>query len=181
MEAMPITPDTKDWTWTLERRCPECGFDASTSATADVPRLIRENASRWQDVLRQNARTLTARPNDHTWSPLEYACHVRDVYRLYDWRIQRMQHDDGVRFPNWNQDDTATTDRYNEQQPANVAEQLATAGHALATRLEGIADPEWQRRGYRSDGAAFTIDTIVRYMIHDPIHHLHDVTDSPGA
>ena len=22
-----ITPDTKDWTWVLERTCPECGFD----------------------------------------------------------------------------------------------------------------------------------------------------------
>jgi hypothetical protein len=29
MSAAPdaITPDTKDWTWVLERACPECGFD----------------------------------------------------------------------------------------------------------------------------------------------------------
>ena len=26
---MPIVPDDKDWTWVLERPCPECGFDAS--------------------------------------------------------------------------------------------------------------------------------------------------------
>ena len=25
---MSITPDTKDWTWVLERPCPECGFEA---------------------------------------------------------------------------------------------------------------------------------------------------------
>ena len=24
---MPITPDTKDWTWVMERPCPDCGFD----------------------------------------------------------------------------------------------------------------------------------------------------------
>ena len=23
---MPIEPDTKDWTWVLDRRCEECGF-----------------------------------------------------------------------------------------------------------------------------------------------------------
>ena len=23
-----IVPDDKDWTWVLERVCPECGFDA---------------------------------------------------------------------------------------------------------------------------------------------------------
>ena len=28
--------------------------------------------------------------------------------------------------------------------------------------------------GRRSDGAAFRIDTFSRYLIHDPIHHLHD-------
>jgi hypothetical protein len=26
---MPITPDTKDWTWVVEERCPECGFGRS--------------------------------------------------------------------------------------------------------------------------------------------------------
>jgi hypothetical protein len=23
---MAIVPDTKDWTWALQRSCPECGF-----------------------------------------------------------------------------------------------------------------------------------------------------------
>ena len=36
-------------------------------------------------------------------------------------------------------------------------------------------DNEWGRKGQRSDGAAFTIDTFGRYMVHDPIHHLWDV------
>ena len=26
--SVPIVPDGKDWTWVLERPCPECGFDA---------------------------------------------------------------------------------------------------------------------------------------------------------
>ena len=26
---MAIDPDVKDWTWVLERPCPECGLDAS--------------------------------------------------------------------------------------------------------------------------------------------------------
>ena len=34
---MPIEPDTKDWTWVLERPCPECGFDASSVSFDDVP------------------------------------------------------------------------------------------------------------------------------------------------
>ena len=30
MSEAIIEPDTKDWTWVLDRPCPECGFEAST-------------------------------------------------------------------------------------------------------------------------------------------------------
>ena len=33
-----------------------------------------------------------------------------------------------------------------------------------------------QRTGRRSDGAHFTVETFARYFIHDPVHHLYDVT-----
>ena len=35
---------------------------------------------------------------------------------------------------------------------------------------------QWQRTGRRSDGASFTVETFARYFIHDPVHHLYDVT-----
>ena len=41
---MPIVPDDKDWTWVLERPCPECGFDASTLAPESIAPLLRANA-----------------------------------------------------------------------------------------------------------------------------------------
>jgi hypothetical protein len=49
------------------------------------------------------------------------------------------------------------------------------AGDQLADRFDSVADAEWHRKGLRSDGAAFTIDTFGRYLLHDPIHHLWDV------
>jgi len=48
---MAITPDTKNWTWVLERQCSECGFDATQIRRDDVGRMIRENAAAWQLVL----------------------------------------------------------------------------------------------------------------------------------
>ena len=72
----------------LERRCLECGFDASRVSVDAVPGLIRENAARWPEVLaRPDVRT---RPRENRWSPLEYGCHVRDVFRLYDVRLHLM-------------------------------------------------------------------------------------------
>jgi hypothetical protein len=49
------------------------------------------------------------------------------------------------------------------------------AGDQLADRFDSVADAEWGRKGLRSDGATFTIDTFGRYLLHDPIHHLWDV------
>ena len=176
----PIVPDTKDWTWVLERPCPECGFDAATVARDRIPELIRENAAAWQRVLSSSAR-LSERPSDDRWSALEYACHVRDVFRLYDYRLGLMLTEDDPAYPNWDQDATAVEDRYNEQDPSIVARELRDAAEALARSFEGVRDDSWGRTGTRSDGARFTVDTFARYMIHDPAHHLHDVATGLAA
>jgi hypothetical protein len=39
-----------------------------------------------------------------------------------------------------------------------------------------VTEDQYQRSGRRSDGARFTVETFARYFIHDPVHHLHDVT-----
>ena len=31
-----IEPDTKDWTWTLGRACPECGFEAAAVEADEI-------------------------------------------------------------------------------------------------------------------------------------------------
>ena len=173
--AMPIVPDTKDWTWVLERPCPECGFDASTLAATDVAGLVRENAEAWQRVLARPDDELTARPSEDRWSALEYACHVRDVLRLYDQRLALMLTEDDPDFANWDQDESAVADRYNEQDPALVAQAIDEAAGPIADRFASVTGAAWQRTGNRSDGAVFTVDTFARYFVHDPIHHLDDV------
>jgi hypothetical protein len=55
---MTIVPDTKDWTWVLERPRPECGFDTSGFPVEAVPGMILANAAAWQTPLAGNhART----------------------------------------------------------------------------------------------------------------------------
>jgi hypothetical protein len=178
---VPIEPDLKDWTWVLERPCPECGFASSDVDRDQLGSMIRENAAAWPAVLARPG--VDRRPDDATWSPLEYACHVRDVFRIYDERLALMLAEDGVqsvvRFPNWDQDASAVDDAYNDQDPAVVADELVAAGEALATSFDAVTGDQWQRRGLRSDGAEFTVDTFGRYFIHDPVHHLLDV-GAPG-
>ena len=172
---MPIVPDTKDWTWVLARVCPDCGFDASAVSAGDVAALARSQAATWPAILTA-ADDLRARPADDRWSVLEYACHVRDVFRLAERRVRLMVTDDDPTFANWDQDATAGEDRYNEQDPVVVGVEMETAATSFADLLDGLPADAWSRPGRRSDGARFTVATFARYVIHDPLHHVVDVS-----
>ena len=164
----------------LDRPCPECGLDTRAIAPRDVPVMIRVNAAAWQALLTQPGDHAT-RPAPQKWSPLEYGCHVRDVLRLYLVRLDLMLTTDGPHYPNWDQDATASEDRYAEQDPATVAADLESAAELLARRFEQVSDEQWKRTGFRSDGAQFTVETFARYFIHDPLHHYFDVTGGPAS
>ncbi len=179
---MTIVPDTKDWTWVLERPCPECGLDTQGFSREAVAGMIRANAEAWQDVLAGSGRgDVRRRPSPGVWSALEYGCHVRDVHRLYDERLALMLTVDEPHYANWDQDATAVAERYAEQDPATVAADLHAAAEAVAARFEGVSGDRWQRTGVRSDGARFTVESFARYFVHDPIHHLYDVTGARHA
>ena len=64
---------------------------------------------------------LGERPSPSTWSPTEYACHVRDVHTCSAERIRLMLEQDAPQFANWDQDETAIADDYASQDAATVA------------------------------------------------------------
>ena len=170
---MTIEPDIKDWTWVLHERCPECGEDVATIPREDVPGLIRSTADAWAGVL--SCDDVAERPSPDVWSPLEYACHVRDVFVVFDQRLALMLAEDDPLFASWDQDATALESRYELQVPAKVAVELRAAAETLAARFEGASADGWLRSGRRSDGAVFTVGTFSQYLLHDDLHHLNDV------
>jgi DinB superfamily len=137
--------------------------------------MLRDNAGQWRELL-AGPGDLRRRPRPDAWSPLEYACHVRDVFRIYLERLELMLTRDDPAFPNWDQDATAVDDRYGEQDPEVVSGELVVAADRLADAFAGVTGEQWQRTGRRGDGAHFTVESFGRYFIHDPIHHLYDVT-----
>ena len=167
-------PDTKDWTWVLGRSCPDCGYDGRALRTEELPTLLEDTACRWVEVLgRPEARE---RPEPAVWSPLEYGAHVRDVHVLFAERLRLMLEQDAPRFANWDQDATAVEERYGEQDPAAVAGSLVAASREVGRTYAGITDETRGRAGLRSDGSAFTVETLGRYHLHDVVHHLWDVS-----
>ena len=170
---MTVEPDTKDWTWVIEKPCPECGFDAAAVPLAGLPDLVRANAAAWPAVLaRPDVRH---RPDPGTWSPLEYGCHVRDACRVFGDRLTLMLTVDDPLFANWDQDATAIEQDYPAQDPARVAADLVNNAAQIADGFAAVRPDQWGRTGRRSNGSVFTVDTLARYFTHDPVHHLHDV------
>jgi hypothetical protein len=167
-------PDDKDWTWVITRACAECGFDGPSVPHADIPPLTRRYAQSLATTLgRPDAAT---RPAPAVWSPLEYACHVRDVCLIFAARLNLMLTEDDPQFENWDQDATAITERYEAQNPAEVGPQLQAAASAIAEAFAVVTNPQWSRPGRRSNGSVFTVDTFACYFLHDLAHHVWDVT-----
>ena len=171
-----VRPDAKDWTWVLNRPCPQCGFDAALVHPTDVGDHVLTDATDW--VTRLGESGATTRPAPGVWSRLEYGCHVRDVHRIFNQRVQMMLREDEPRFPNWDQDETALADGYATQDPATVAGELLEAATAVADTYASVPADAWPRRGLRSNGSEFTIASIARYHMHDIVHHAWDVTSN---
>jgi hypothetical protein len=168
-----IEPETKSWTWVLERKCEECDFDTLSFPPDEIARLSRLAAEPWPALMAHPL--VRVRPREDCWSGLEYGCHVRDVFRVGLYRLQRMLHEDNPAFDNWDQDETAVTDQYNLQDPRVVGEEVLAAGCALADMYDTVTADQWQRPGLRSDGSRFTVESFGRYFLHDPMHHIVDV------
>lgn len=169
----PVDPDTKDWTWVLERPCPECGVAVAELEVVDLPGLIHDATVELGEALRDPHAAV--RPSPGTWSVLEYACHVRDVHRTMARRLVLVLEEDDPTFDNWDQDATAVEERYDSQDPATVdVELVEAAGHAAG--LWASVPPEaYDRTGRRSNGSRFTVRTLGQYHLHDVLHHVHDV------
>ena len=174
-QASEIVPDDKDWTWVLHRRCDQCGLEAGRTPREQLAERYFIAAEEWVQILRENP-AVEARPTPAVWSALEYGAHVRDVLVLTGQRLELMLTEDDPVFANWDQDETARAERYGEQDPEQLAEDLAAAAQRLVGTIAEIEAGAWERRGTRSNGSAFTVETLLQYMLHDLVHHLWDVT-----
>lgn len=172
---MDPTPDTKDWTWTLERRCDECGLAAGELDPGTIGERAFIAAEEWVQILRSSPAA-DARPRPDVWSPLEYGAHVRDVFGRFDARLVLMLTEDSPVFENWDQDEAARVGRYGEQDPEVVADELERAAQSFVARITELSPDQLRRPGRRSDGAEFTVTSVLQYFLHDVVHHLWDVT-----
>jgi len=172
------SPDTADWTWVLQRQCPDCGYDAPSFDRSELGAKVRSSAASWRQLLGRGD-LVSERPPvpagvEPRWSAVEYGAHCRDVWRLFGGRFEQMLRDDNPVFRNWDQNAAAIDEQYHLADSRTVAYELAVAAGKVADLLDHLDDNEWERTGGRSDGPQFTIESMARYGLHDVVHHLWD-------
>jgi SAM-dependent methyltransferase len=106
---------------------------------------------------------------------------VHDVHQIYHDRVALMLKHDNPQFENWDQDQTAVDGHYAGQLPSIVGPTLVAAAYAMSDLYDSVPPLSWHRRGRRSDGHEFTIESLARYQLHDVVHHLHDVRHAARA
>jgi len=166
--------------------CAECGFDYDACVPSTTPKTLRGFGRRYQVPLVRGLPgedldgLVRMRPDPLTWSALEYACHTRDGFALYETRVGVVLLEDRPLLPRMQRDVLVVERGYNGQNPAAVAEQLAVAAEALAARLESVPSEGWVRVGVR-DNLEMTIDWMARNAVHEGSHHLLDIGRSLRA
>lgn len=168
-----------DWTWVLERQCDECGYQANELDRSELGPRARAVGGAWRELLgRGPGLTQLRDDDDRTWTPLQYGCHVRDVFKLFEERTRLMlKKRKPPTFKDWDQEAAAVKGDYASQDPAKVAYDLASNAGKYADVLDRVDNDEWGKQGMRSDGAAFTVESLARYMLHDVEHHLWDARE----
>lgn len=164
--------------------CEECGFTFADVGAADAPAAIRAFARRYRAPLTRflpgedGDALLRTRPEPATWSALEYAAHVRDVFANYDRWVRQILAEDGPVLTGPGPDDQAAEGRYNDSDPVAVADALAANAEALATTFESVPGDGWDRAGTRRRADFEEERSVIRHArlaVHEGNHHLLDI------
>lgn len=156
--------------------CEECGFVYASARRDELPARLRDFGPRYRATV--TARDdIRRRPAPEVWSPLEYACHVRDVLRVQRERLALALATPEPEFVPMRRDERAVEERYNEQDVEVVLTDLAAAADALADAVAALRPEQWPRTAVYPWPArqVRTVEWVARHSVHEGEHHLLDI------
>ncbi len=163
-----------------EPPCEECGFDYESLGSADIPDKVRSFAKRYRAPLTRflpgedGDALVRQRPEPDTWSALEYASHIRDVFATYKGWIELIVAEDRPLLEGPAPEELAETREYNGDDPLVVADALAANAESLAVAVEAVPEDGWDRVGLRHDQERSVL-LSARRAVHEGSHHLLDI------
>lgn len=122
------------------------------------------------------------RPTTGVWSPLEYACHVRDVLLVQRERVLLARQVDRPTPAPMGRDARADLDGYAEQDPVSVARQLGDAAELFENVLDRLGE-DWDRTMIYNypEPTERSLRWVAVHTLHELVHHRRDVEAAAGA
>ncbi len=159
-------------------RCEECGYDYELAVMSRIPGEIRGEVGELARLIAGAARSGVARRADpELWSPLEYACHVRDVLLVQRERVLLARRVEGPETVPMGRDERVGYEGYADSDPQEVADELAVAARLLSNTLGRLDDADWDRTliyGWPERDER-TLRWLAAHTQHEVRHHLLDV------
>ena len=158
--------------------CDECGYVYGVITRAEIPLALRARSVDFRTRLDNlDDEVVRAHPLSGTWSVLEYACHVRDLFRVQRERVELALVEDEPRFTPMRREERVLEDRYNEQDPTTVGDELVGSAGRLSATFELLDESGWTRTGVYNwpSTQVRTVEWIGQHTVHEAEHHLRDV------
>ena len=159
--------------------CDGCGLVYADISIEEIPNALFAFGPAYRARLGADPAVLRTRPGPEVWSALEYACHVRDVLDVQRQRLALALAQDCPSFVPMGRDERVIRDRYNEQVPADVADQLDRAAREISVAFADLRDDQWNRTGIYNWPTATerTMVWLGQHTIHEGRHHLLDIDE----
>lgn len=158
-------------------RCEECGFSYDLDRAGAVPADLHERVAEIAAILRGGDTDLRIRRQPAVWSPLEYGCHLRDMLLVQRERVLAARRMDRLDCSPMGRDERVEHDGYAEQEPGDVARQLADAAQLLGHVLDLLGADDLDRTVvyHYPQTRERSLRWVAMHTLHEAQHHLLDI------
>jgi hypothetical protein len=161
------------WLMEFGDMCVECGYTYDAGGWSTAAQAIRDG------VRTVAPRTASKeRPAPTTWSPHEYACHLRDVLLVQRERVLQALREDTPSFAPMGRDERVEHDGYADQANVDVVRQLNDAALMFANVLDRLTPDDWDRTltyNYPPPRRERSLKWVAVHTLHEVVHHANDV------
>lgn len=161
--------------------CAQCGTSYPALSTDEACGIIAAISPRARAAALAVPEPLRRqRPRPGTWSVLEYACHLRDVYASSTIRLHRVRTEHSPVLEPMLNDLRARRFRYNSLGLDAVLSELDGTAEGFLDEVGRLSGADWSRTATRLAGEQRTALWLVRHAAHEGIHHLGDIKEIAG-
>jgi DinB superfamily len=157
--------------------CAQCGFTYGILDRSALPGSMRAHGRTVAQRVESGSDDLGTRRLPEEWSPLEYACHVRDLLLMQRDRLFVTLVEDEPSFKPMYREERVAFDRYSAQSATAVAGQIVMGADLLAHAFDGLSEDQWARPLLYNFPvpARRDVEWVAHHTLHEMTHHLADI------